>query len=391
MDLNFARPSVSFILLQMDSKQPPVLYLPAPRVPTPKTPQGRAGSFSFVVMVILIGLAGLWPQLNLRPDQPNPFLDVDKKTSSLISSDLNHDLNQSLTDVRLLEDDQAKNSLQVTDEQALQNTISSIQLDIDAREFAMARQDLNQLNSQVASWRSTYDKQIADRQEQQRLQRQLAANPGLTITAPIIIYHFTPPDFENQLIYLRSHGYTTISLDQLAAGLGGAALPAKPIVLTFDDGFEDQFGAFRLLQKYQMKATFYIIDGGPGSSYHIGANRHLPDPQGGAGYLTWDEIREIDRDPLMTIASHTVDHLALANQSPDVQRFEIFEGKKQLEAQIGHPVKHFAYPYGSYNATTVELVRQAGFITATSTVPGTVHTPGAIYALHRARSVYSLP
>ncbi|HSX48072.1 MAG TPA: polysaccharide deacetylase family protein [Candidatus Nanoarchaeia archaeon] len=371
----------------MDNSQP-VLYLPAPRVPTPTTPQGRAGSFSFVVMVILIGLAGMWPQLNLRPDQPNPLLDIDKRTSSLISSDLNHDFNDSLTEIRQLEDDQAKNNLQVSDELVLQQSISAIQLDIDAHEFSMARQDLAQLDANLAVWRKDYDARLQERQLSEQL---AAANPNIVITAPIMIYHFTPPDFENQLIYLRSHGYTTIDLDQLAAALAGrGGLPAKPIVLTFDDGFEDQIGAFRLLQKYQMKGTFYIIDGGPDSTYHIGANRRLPDPQGGAGYLTWDEIREIDRDPNMTIASHTVDHLALANQSPDVQRFEIFEGKKQLEQQLGHLVKHFAYPYGSYNATTIELVRQAGFITATSTVPGTVHTPTSLYALHRARSVYTL-
>jgi peptidoglycan/xylan/chitin deacetylase (PgdA/CDA1 family) len=138
-----------------------------------------------------------------------------------------------------------------------------------------------------------------------------------------------------------------------------------------------------------MKATFYIIDGGQESKWCIGASRR---PQNcGDAYLTWDQVRELDRSGLITIGSHTVDHISLAAASEADQRFQIFEGKSELEAQLGHVVKHFAYPYGTFTATTISLVEQAGFATAVSTQPGETQTLNTIYSLHRVREIRALP
>ena len=209
---------------------------------------------------------------------------------------------------------------------------------------------------------------------------------------PIVMYHDPPANLDEQLHYLVSHGYSSVDMDQVAAALaGGPALPAKPVVITFDDGFASQWNALPLLEHYRLKATFYIIDGGAGSAWHIGANRRLPDPQGGPGYLNWDQIRQIDQNPLFTIGSHTVDHLELAKQSEVTQRFEIIEGKKQLEQQIGHPVRTFAYPYGAFNGTSIALVREAGFSTAVTTEDGTDPKPGDQLVLHRILSTLTLP
>jgi peptidoglycan/xylan/chitin deacetylase (PgdA/CDA1 family) len=107
--------------------------------------------------------------------------------------------------------------------------------------------------------------------------------------------------------------------------------------------------------------------------------------------MTWDQLRTLDHNRLFTIASHTVDHLDLAQQTPDVQRFEIFEGKHQLEEQLGHSVSDFAYPYGAFNGVTLSLVHQAGFTAAVTTVPGTVQTADSLLTLRRIRSTYNLP
>src|SRR5260221_187102 len=74
-------------------------------------------------------------------------------------------------------------------------------------------------------------------------------------------YEITPELFEQQLKYLQDNGYTTITLDQVAADLkNGITSPiTKPVVLTFDDGWHNQYKyAFPLLKKYHMTGTFYI-------------------------------------------------------------------------------------------------------------------------------------
>lgn len=340
-----------------------------------------------MVAVLAAGVLGLWFQVNaqVRDEAFNPGLDY---SYSIAAGSISRDLDQLSPRISKLEDAQTTSGITVVDNATVQSYITAIRIDVAAQHLPQARQELNQLAIQVTGWQKQLDGRITARTMEQKV----AASKVSAITAPIIIYHDTPSDFEKQLQYLVAHGYTSIDLDQLAAALTGqGTLPAKPVLLTFDDGLASQMTAFDILKKYNFKATFYIIDGGPGSGYHIGANRHLPDPQGGNNYLTWDQIRQIDANPLMTIASHTVDHLNLAVQSPEIQRFEIFDGKRQLEDQLGHPVRHFAYPYGSYTATTIALVKEAGFVTATSTLPGTVHTPDTLFTLHRARVVYKLP
>jgi peptidoglycan/xylan/chitin deacetylase (PgdA/CDA1 family) len=173
-------------------------------------------------------------------------------------------------------------------------------------------------------------------------------------------------------------------------------LPAKPVIITFDDGFADQMQAFALLKAYQMKATFYIIDGGPGSQWCIGAGRRYNDPSQppsgcGDAYLTWDQVRQLDASGLITIGSHTIDHPDLPTETAAQQEAEIAGGKAELEAEIGHKVTDFAYPYGDYNQTTINIVKAAGFLTAVTTTPGTLQPPSSRYTLDRIRSTYDLP
>lgn len=207
---------------------------------------------------------------------------------------------------------------------------------------------------------------------------------------PILMYHKTPADFESQLQDLAAKGYTTITLDELAGAFyAGLALPAKPVVITYDDGFSDQMTAFALLRKYNMKATYYIINGGPGSQYCIGSNRR-PAPCGDA-YLSWDEVRTLDKSGLITIAAHTVDHANLAGLSEADRLYQMRQSKLELEAQLGHPVHHLAYPYGAFSPEVIASAQAAGFVTAVSTIAGTDQALSNVFALKRVRDTYSLP
>jgi peptidoglycan/xylan/chitin deacetylase (PgdA/CDA1 family) len=240
-------------------------------------------------------------------------------------------------------------------------------------------------------------KQISSQLDQAEAKLQTVSKSGQahaaagSLQVPILMYHKTPADFEQQLMALQQKGYTTISLDELAGAFyTGLPLPPKPAIITYDDGFADQMQAYELLAKYQMKATYYIINGGAASSYCIGAGRHADAPCGDA-YLNWDQIKFLDQNPLITIAAHTVDHANLAALPENARWFELAASKSELEARLGHPINHLAYPYGSFSPDVIATAQSVGFVTAVTTVAGIDQNPADIFALKRVRDAYSLP
>lgn len=281
---------------------------------------------------------------------------------------------------------------QIASHHDLNLQLSRVQLDAASGHFGTARRDLVSLKMALANWNLELNGGSGARIAGQL--RQTGTPVGVHL--PILLYHYPPPNFEEQLQHLAAAGYTSIDLDQALAGMYGGPLPAKPVVITFDDGFSAQMGAFELLKKYQMKATFYIIDGGSASQWCIGAGRRYGDPlqpPNGCGdsYLTWDQVRKIDKSGLVTIGGHTINHRNLATLSTDDQRFEIATGKRLLEAQLGHSIYHFAYPYGAYNAESIQLAQEAGYTTAVTTQPGEVQPEGSAFTLRRVRDAMVLP
>ncbi len=198
--------------------------------------------------------------------------------------------------------------------------------------------------------------------------------PARTVAVPILMYHridllkaglpqitrsltVDPADFAAQMRWLASHGYHTLSQRQLFDALElGAALPAKPVLLTFDDGYRDVFGkAMPVLSQLHMHATAYVI-----TSRISG-----PDPS----FLTWGRITGLEQHGF-DIGSHTVHHLELTGLS-DSQAFqELRDSKATLEQHLHHPVQWFAYPAGAENDHAAALVRQVGYVLAVTTHPG---------------------
>ena len=184
----------------------------------------------------------------------------------------------------------------------------------------------------------------------------------------------TPNNFESQLLYLKNHGYTTISLDQLMAGLKGTyILPAKPVVLTIDDGYEDFYqNAWPLVQKYNVQVTLFVTSDGS-----------IVPPIG--GHLTDVQIKTLSESTLITIADHTVSHPDLAGKSLAYQEDQILSSQKYLENLIGKQIKYFAYPYGAYDRITLKVLQMGGYTAAFTTSPG-IDTPTTnSYLMHRIR------
>lgn len=106
--------------------------------------------------------------------------------------------------------------------------------------------------------------------------------------------------------------------------------------------------------------------------------------------LTLDELGTLGRAAHVTIGAHTMDHVLLRAQTEDVQRRTIESSKRSLEAQLDRPIQHFAYPFGgvdSFDERTVNIARDAGFATATTTLPGSVGRLPDPYRLRRRLSM----
>jgi len=102
--------------------------------------------------------------------------------------------------------------------------------------------------------------------------------------------------------------------------------------------------------------------------------------------LSWDELRELRRDPLFTVGAHTHDHFALARMTDAGMREDIARGLERLEAELGVRPEIFAYPYGyeaAVNSHSAEVVAEFGFRAAVTTSPGMLHGQDARLALPR--------
>jgi peptidoglycan/xylan/chitin deacetylase (PgdA/CDA1 family) len=218
----------------------------------------------------------------------------------------------------------------------------------------------------------------------------LFAKTLVQLEVPILIYHKTPVDFEAQLQVISNKGYTTITMRRLSRILRGLEEPpAKPLVITFDDGFSDQLQAVDLLKRYQINGTFYIMAGGELSQGCLGAARNRTDC--GDSYLNWDEIKEIAKSPFVEIGSHTLDHADLPALSSQEQRSQLSQNKKVIEQMLGREVTTLAYPYGHYTPEVMQAARDIGYTSAVSTRGGTLQSTAELFELRRIRDPYLLP
>lgn len=181
---------------------------------------------------------------------------------------------------------------------------------------------------------------------------------------PVMMYHdilaekqvffdVTPDEFESHLKLIKQKGLTPISADQLTNHLRtGLPLPPKPILLTFDDGYEGHYTyVYPLLKKYNYPAVFSI--------YTKKVGKKL-----GRSSLTWEQLRQMAKDPLVTIASHSISHTVMEGLSPEQLLAETQESKRILEAELGISIRYFTYPEGKFDQAAWDAVKQAGYAAA---------------------------
>ena len=215
---------------------------------------------------------------------------------------------------------------------------------------------------------------------------------------PILMYHEVSPaphpsfrrytvtgrQFTRQMRWLKRLGYETIDMDALArARLGEGALPRRPVVITFDDGFQGCLDyAAPVLRAHGFTAVFYLVAGMMGQT----SRWMLPEVGLALPLMSWTAARALAAEGFQC-GAHSVTHPRLAGLPAAQCRAELADGRKRLEDELGRPVPHLAYPFGSYDDAVRHTAADAGYVTACSTRPGLSDSRDDLLALHRI-SVY---
>lgn len=170
--------------------------------------------------------------------------------------------------------------------------------------------------------------------------------------------------------------YDVIGLNEVAGRIPNHD-KRRFVCLTFDDGYLDTFDlAYPILKEKQVPFCLYAT-----TDYYRG-KKH-PSWSGDIPMLTTEQLRQLATDPLCTIGVHTCSHPHLSQLPVDVQRHELADCKDDLEQLLGCEVMHLAYPYGDYDQNTVQLARQLGFLTATTTSGRPVRSDSQLLELDR--------
>lgn len=212
------------------------------------------------------------------------------------------------------------------------------------------------------------------------------AAPALTtdsLRVPILVYHSVMPHhpgqtteqrvldvddsvFVAQMRYLADGGYHVVSFAALVDALEGRdTLPNRAVVITFDDGWENQYThAFPILRRFGLTATFFVF------TTPIGTDKKL---------MTWEQLRTLQAAG-MTIGSHTRTHPIL----PDYHRSlhnEIAMSRVDIAQHLGRSPDFFAYPFGAWDARCADWARKAGYRAARTYRGGAWNSPSDLYHL----------
>jgi peptidoglycan/xylan/chitin deacetylase (PgdA/CDA1 family) len=202
--------------------------------------------------------------------------------------------------------------------------------------------------------------------------------------APFRSLYVSPAAFSRQMGLLKMLGYRGLSMSALQPYLRGERA-GKVVGITLDDGYLNNLThALPVLKRHGFSSTCYVV------SQRVGKTNE------------WDLHKGIAQSPLMDavqlrqwvdggqeVGAHTRHHADLTQIGAVMARDEIFKSKEELEEVIGQPVTQFCYPYGTFSDEHAELVREAGFSCATTTVRSRCLTHEDFMKLPRAPVVRS--
>lgn len=216
---------------------------------------------------------------------------------------------------------------------------------------------------------------------------------SLTVKVPVLMYHHisqppegadiyrqdlsvSPEAFRAQMQFLIDKGYTAVSLEDLSlAVVGKRALPSRPVVITVDDGYRDNYeNAFPILRELGLQATFFI------ATDFVDRNNQE--------YMSWAMIEEMAAAG-MRFEPHSKSHVDLPGRSRAFLIWEILGSRDTLQAHLGRQPRYFAYPSGRYDDAAVQIVQELGFWGAVTTQDGRWHGYNDRFLWKRVRMRYT--
>jgi len=210
-------------------------------------------------------------------------------------------------------------------------------------------------------------------------------------TVPVLMYHHispvdgmittSPANFEDQLLWLKRRGYRSLSSDEFAGHLKGVPVPSKSILITFDDGYLDNWVyAYPLLKKYGFTALVFLVtswmhDGPvrnilgqgelPETPSHKDCEDRIEQGRSDEVALRWSEIKAMWEDGVMEFHSHTHTHTRWDLIEPSDKNSHMVEelalSRAALQTQLGTVSEHFCWPQGYFDPDYVRLAQEAGF------------------------------
>lgn len=176
-------------------------------------------------------------------------------------------------------------------------------------------------------------------------------------TIPVLIFHDVasstrPADsytveqslLSRELDHLKASGYTPLTFSVAETLRKQKRLPAKPVILSFDDALPGQMLALSELKSRGMSATFFVPS----------------DLVGDAVHMNWNDVRTIAAAG-MEIGGHTANHVHLGDLNEDGLTREIIGDKQRIEAELGRTITVFAYPFQEQTEAAPDTVRSAGY------------------------------
>lgn len=198
-----------------------------------------------------------------------------------------------------------------------------------------------------------------------------------TVKVPILMYHYigippedadkyridlsvAPENFRAQMQYLAQNGYTTISLYDLSLAITDKIpLPEKPVIITLDDGYRDNYeNAFSILKEFNHSATIFL------ATDFLDKNN--------PAYLSWDMVHEMAAYGIY-FEPHTKSHIDLREQDRNHLIWEMLGSQQTVAAHIGYTPRYFAYPGGTYDEDAIAVLHELGFWGAVTTRDGSWH------------------
>ena len=184
-----------------------------------------------------------------------------------------------------------------------------------------------------------------------------------------------PKDFEKQMNWFYKNNWKSFTISELVKL---DEIPKKSFVVTFDDGFEDNFlNAFPILKKYNFKATIYLVPNEKTNQWEVKNTSVL------SNLLNNEQILQMQNSGLIEFGSHTLSHVNLSTINDEQLLNELKKSKEEVEKITNQECEAFAYPYGKFDDNIVNSVKRVGYKNATVVKRGLFKKDDDVFTIKR--------